>query len=208
MVRILVIFVVVFYDVLFAPFVQADEAELFIISSGESHVVGETITVSIKLSSDTQVNAIEGRLQFSNEKVEIVQILKTESIVELWVEGPSFSNKQGVIRFSGGIPKFGFIGDDAKLFDIVFRIIDSGPAKVTWSFGQVLRADGTGTNILSNTINTDFNFYSPGFFDKIERYAMISGTSPITMTILHLTILIVVLIMICLIIVLYRKIST
>ena len=118
----------------------------------ESYSVGQTFSVSVYAgSSDQAMNAASGVVSFPWDKLEVVSLSKTGSILSLWVEEPSFSNSAGTVSFEGVVPNPGFTGASGKIITVTFRAKTVGTANLSFSSGSVLANDGTGTNILTGS---------------------------------------------------------
>jgi len=104
----------------------------------------------ILASPDQAANAVSGSLSFPANKLQVVSISKTNSILSLWVEEPSYSNSAGTISFQGVVPNPGFQNGRGTVVTIVFRAIAAGPANVSFSQASVLANDGTGADILAD----------------------------------------------------------
>ena len=132
-------------------------SSLYISPPSENPRVGNNFTLQIKTDSLEQpINAIKGVLSYNKERVEIINVSKIGSIFNLWVEEPQFSNVEGKLRFQGGVPKPGFIGNGGTVLLVILRAKTAGPTSLIWEKGEVLAADGKGTNILSNLQNLSF----------------------------------------------------
>ena len=116
-------------------------------SSG-TYSTGRNFTVSIRVESSASMNAASGVVIFPADKLEILSVSKSGSIFNLWVQEPSFSNREGNIRFEGIVLNPGFNGD-GKLISVTFRTKTAGEAGLNFSSSSVLANDGLGTNILS-----------------------------------------------------------
>src|SRR3989344_4377586 len=107
-------------------------AELYITPGTFSTKVDEIFTVRVAVRSlKEKLNAVEGSIAFPPDIIEVVSFLKGGSIISAWAEEPSFSNEQGLIAFTGGIPGGGFSGSDALLLQITFRAKAPGTAGLT-----------------------------------------------------------------------------
>ena len=145
--QITVLGTVVFFALL-TPF--ADAASLTISPKSGIFQVGNTFTVAISVSTPTQaMNAVSGQLTFSNDYLQVVSLSKDDSIVNLWVQEPSFSNFDGKINFEGVALNPGFTGNYGKIISVVFRARKVGTASISFNAGSVLANDGLGTNIVS-----------------------------------------------------------
>lgn len=120
---------------------------------------------AVVLSVDTEeqeINAVELRLKFSPDEFLIKGISDGNSIINLWIEKPKFSNPpaggqgKGEISFSGIIPG-GFEGKDAELAKIVAVPKKPSEASFEISEAKVLLNDGDGTEAKLNLSNLKFN---------------------------------------------------
>lgn len=134
---------------------------LFISPSSGSFKVGQTFSVRISVSSTVQaVNAVSATLSFPNDKLQVTSISKIGSILNLWVEEPSFSNSQGTVSLEGVVPNPGFRGSSGPVVTVNFRVIETGTAEMHFSSGSLLANDGYGTNILRNKGTATFTLLS------------------------------------------------
>lgn len=118
--------------------------------SGE-YSVSSTFPVRILVSSQSRsVNAVSGTLNFPIDRLQVVSINKENSIVNLWIQEPSFSNDSGTISFEGVMLNPGFIGQDGLVITATFRVIGQGPATLSFNNTSLLANDGAGTNVLRN----------------------------------------------------------
>ncbi len=110
---------------------------------------GQTFTASVVVNTQGQsINAAEGTVSFNPSVLKVVSVSKG-SLFNLWTAEPAFSNSAGTISFSGGNPT-GYKGSAGTVLSVTFRVVGSGSAKVSFSSGAVLAADGRGTNVLSS----------------------------------------------------------
>lgn len=136
----------------------ASAASLYFSPSSGTYTVGRNFTISVKISSNIAANAVSAVINYPTDKLETVGISKTGSIVNLWVQEPSFSNANslGNVRFEGVVLNPGFTGDGQAL-DITFRAKAKGEANISFFSGSVLANDGKGTNLLSTFKNAKIN---------------------------------------------------
>ena len=154
---------------------RAVGASLYLSPSSGSYTVGGLLSVSIFVSStDQAMNAASAVISFPQDKLEIVSLSKSSSIITLWVQEPSFSNTEGRVEFAGIVLNPGFTGPSGKILAINFRIKTAGSALLTFSEGSVLANDGKGTNILSamggGTYNIQSTIVAPSAEEKEEEY--------------------------------------
>lgn len=115
-----------------------------------TYEIGQTFPVRVFVSANQSINAVSGVVSFPADKLQVVSLSKTNSIITLWVQEPSFSNGIGTATFEGVVPNPGFIGAGGIVITVNFKVIGSGAAAVKFSSGAVLANDGNGTNILKN----------------------------------------------------------
>ena len=126
----------------------AADASLFLSPENGNYRVGSQFSVKVKVNSDgAPINAAKSEISFSTNLLEVQSLSKSGSIFSLWPEEPTFSNSKGQISFAGGVPAPGFTGV-GTILTINFRAKKAGEAKPSFNNGQVLAADGRGTNIL------------------------------------------------------------
>jgi len=129
--------------------VVADAAILSISPSSGTYNAGETFTIGVIVnSSDREVNAVSSVLSFPADILEVVSTSRDGSIIGLWVQEPAFSNVSGTINLEGIILNPGFVGNNGKALNVVFRAKKSGVAPVSFVSGSVLANNGLGTNVL------------------------------------------------------------
>lgn len=132
-------------------------ASLYITPPHENPAVDRNFTLAIKVDSLAQpINAVSGFLRYDNNKIEIINTSKIGSIFNLWVEEPNFSNIEGTLKFQGGVPTPGFIGNGGTVLLVIFKAKVAGITTFLWEKGEVLASDGKGTNILSDLQNLSF----------------------------------------------------
>ena len=132
-------------------------ASLYIAPLPENPKASSNFTATIKVDSlGEPVNAIKGLLTFNKDKLEIINISKIGSILNLWIDEPRFSNLDGTLKFQGGVPNPGFMGNGGVVLHIIFRAKGAGMTSLIWKEGEILASDGKGTNILTNLQNLDF----------------------------------------------------
>ena len=135
----------------FIPSVKGANGSLYLSPSSGTYTVGNTFSVAVVVNTGgVSINAAQGTLTFSPDKLSVTGISKGGSVFSLWTAEPTYSNSSGTIGFGGGIPNPGYTGASGKIFTITFKARVSGTAKVNWSSGAVLANDGKGTNILTS----------------------------------------------------------
>jgi len=137
-------------------------AVLYLSPSSGTYNVGDTISMGVYVSStDQAMNATEGTVSFPNDKLSVISISKSGSIISQFYPEPSFSNLSGTVKFSGIDPDPGYRGSQGKIITIIFRVKAEGVSSLIFSDGSVLANDGFGTNILTKTNGAQFSFIAP-----------------------------------------------
>ena len=122
--------------------------------------IGDTINIALFVNTLNQsINAVEGKITFPSDKLEIIGISKEDSIISLWAQEPVPSSNS--VAFSGGLPSPGFIGTAGKIMIISFKVKSDGDAVIGIEDAQVLANDGFATNILSEIIPTNISLSKP-----------------------------------------------
>lgn len=141
------------------------KATLFILPEEETFIIDEDFSVTVNVNTNIEVNAVEGKIYFPVDKLEVIGLSKEESIFELWVVEPFYSNSDGTIRFAGGLPTPGFEGSEGKILTITFRPKKEGRADIKFEEGLVLANDGKGTDILKELKDASFTLIGPNNSD-------------------------------------------
>lgn len=137
---------------------------------------GETVYLNIVLDSpDEPANAVSGEIVFPINNIEVVSVNKG-SLVDFWVEQPSFSNSQGIIKFEGVIFNPGFSGKLGKILTLAIRGKTPGQALLQFQNATILANDGEGTNITQNRLGADLVIGQR----KVAPIAVLPGSVAIT----------------------------
>lgn len=108
--------------------------------------IDEEISVTVKVApGGDDVNAADGTVSFDSSLLSVTSISKDGSAFSLWTAEPSFSNSAGTVTFSGGTPSA--FKNTATVVIIKFKGKKIGSAKLSFSKGSVLAADGKGTDV-------------------------------------------------------------
>lgn len=135
---------------------SAEAATVFLAPPSSEIAIGEKLTMALKIDSEGEsLNAAQAVLRFPKDALEVVSLDKTDSIFSFWLEEPNFSNSDGIISFIGGTP-YGVSGSSVHVLKIVFTAKHSGSGIITLSDAAITASDGSGTNILSKTVDAAF----------------------------------------------------
>lgn len=129
--------------------VTAKAANLYVSPAASNYGVGENFNAAILVNASQSINAVSSVLNFPTEYLGVVSLSTANSVIDAWVQEPSFSNADttGNIRFEGVILNPGFTGSGGKIVDAVFRVKKIGLAALTFSESAILANDGLGTNV-------------------------------------------------------------
>ena len=147
----------VVFVLVFARAQNVFAASLYFSPQSGSEPVGQSFTVGVYVSSpDRAMNAAEGTVNFPTDKLSAISISTADSIMNLWVQQPSFSNNDGTINFQGVAVNPGFTGAAGRVLTVTFRAKSAGVAAVVFNSGSVLANDGSGTNVLTSMPSASF----------------------------------------------------
>lgn len=131
---------------------------VFIESENSAVSPGQSFQADLFLSAEGKnINAIEGRVVFPPETLELKQTIEGGSVIGLWIEKPEVKSGNQIV-FSGGLPG-GFSGEKGLLFSMVFRVkenIMAGNGRITAEDLKVYLDDGRGTPV--GISSSSFNF--------------------------------------------------
>jgi hypothetical protein len=115
-------------------------------------MVGENVRISLNVTTKLPINAVGGTIVFPPEFLAVDTFSRENSIIDLWTEEPNFSNEHGTLHLSGGIiPKDIKEGDHGAILVTSFRALKAGKVTIGMKDGQLLAANGEGTNIFSGS---------------------------------------------------------
>jgi len=135
----------------------AQAASLYFSPSSGSYRVGDTFTVSVLVNSpDQAISAASGTVSFDLDQLELVSVVKSGTIMDLWTIEPSFAQKSGKGRFEGVIYSPGYKGSGGSVLDLRFRAKAVGEADLALSASSVMASDDRGTNILDHVGDASF----------------------------------------------------
>ncbi|MGC9599428.1 MAG: cohesin domain-containing protein [Minisyncoccia bacterium] len=139
-----------------APVLAAGASLSFGPSSG-SYAVGSTFTVNVLVDSGggVGINAADGKISFDPSLLAVQSVSKDNSVFNLWVADPSYSNSDGTVNFSGGVTS-AYAGNAGTIMSITFKAQAAGTAGLKFLSASSLAADGQGTNVLGGTGTASF----------------------------------------------------
>ncbi|MEK7138240.1 MAG: cohesin domain-containing protein, partial [Patescibacteria group bacterium] len=101
-------------------------------------------------------------LSFPPDKLQVVTPSTGKSLIQVWVDQPSFSNTEGTLRFQGAIPTPGINTQSGMIATMTFRVKQTGVAALKiLDTSRVLLNDGKGTDILGERTGGIFELILP-----------------------------------------------
>ncbi len=151
-VKIVIIFTVSFFGIISGAMAQS----LYIEPNSGQYAVDNAFPVKIYLESAGEaVNAAQAIINFPADFLEVKSISKNGSVFTFWPVEPAFSNAEGRINFSGGVPAPGVTGI-GKILTVNFKVKKEGEITLSLSDEMLLKADGRGTNVLGNSGDSSY----------------------------------------------------
>lgn len=130
-------------------------AEIFIESGIKEIKVGEQVEVNFFIDTENEdINAVEGKIIFPSEFLELKEIRDGGSVINLWIERPK-EQPIGNIVFSGITPG-GFKNEKGEIVSLVFEAKQEGSGSINISNTSVLKNDGKGGAIKTKISNLEF----------------------------------------------------
>lgn len=128
--------------------VRAEGGASLKLSPGAKTVsLNQEFNVDLVLVAVDPVNSAEVTLRFPTDRLSVVSVSSTGSVITVWAAQPTFSNTNGTVSFAGG--RTSSFRGSGKLVTVRFKALRTGDAAVWLGEGQVLLADGTGLNVLA-----------------------------------------------------------
>jgi len=146
--------------------VPAFAAEIFFDAKTREVAIGEQFEVNIFLNTEEEyINAVEGKVIFPENLLELKEIRDGATIVNFWIERPKIkSGPEGEqvpygasnqIAFSGIIPG-GYAGEKGLIFSAIFRVKNEGEGIIEIQEAKTLLNDGKGTEASLSISNLQF----------------------------------------------------
>ena len=132
------------------PVLAVSSASIFVGPVSGTFTVGSTFTVSVYVNTGGQpINAIEANLSFPTDKLQVVSPTAGKSLIQIWVNQPTYSNESGNLKFRGTIPSPGINTESGLISTVTFRVKSTGMAILkVLDTSRVLLNDGRGTDVL------------------------------------------------------------
>jgi len=150
-------------SVIFASFLvvaPAFAAETFFGTKTQEMKAGQSFEVGVFINTDNEeINAIEGKIVFPQDLLEIKKINDGNSIINFWIEKPK-SVSDGQITFSGIVPG-GYNDKQGLIFSVTFLAKKDGTGAIEFNGIKTLLNDGKGTEAPLTTSNFQFLISNP-----------------------------------------------
>jgi len=135
-------------------------SEIYFGTLGQTIGVGQRFEVRLFLDTqDKTINAMEGKIIFSSDTLELKEIRDGNSIINFWVEGPSAAGNE--INFSGIIPG-GYDGQNGLIFSLIFEAKKEGAANIFLENASALLNNGQGTADATTVKNLELKIEKTG----------------------------------------------
>jgi len=119
-------------------------AELFFEPKTQELGVDQQFQVDLILDTENEeINAIEGKVIFPENLLELKEIRDGATIINFWIERPKIEHA-GIVAFSGIIPG-GYTGEKGLIFSAVFQSKNQGEDTIKIQEAKTLLNDGKGT---------------------------------------------------------------
>lgn len=142
---------------------RAGGASLFFSPNKGEYLVNNTFDVGLLVNTgDQAINAIETTVTFPADLLQVVNPVVSNSFIEFWIAGPTYSNTEGKLTLQGGLPSPGVSTTSGVITTIQFRAKAAGKATLKYeSSSKILANDGQGTNILTARAPATFDLKLP-----------------------------------------------
>ncbi len=130
-------------------------AQLSIFSPQAELSVVQEFGINLLLDTENKnINAVEGKIAFPLELLELKNIYYGDSIISLWIEKPSLKSNAYIV-FSGITPG-GYSGSNGKILTAVFSPRKKGQSEIQIQSARTLLNDGDGTPARLEIKNLEF----------------------------------------------------
>lgn len=149
--KFLIIGIITLYIILIISGISAQRAASIFVWPDKGTYAGE-FNIDVYVTSEEEyINSISGDISFPADKIQVKSIDTTDTIIEAWITGPTFSNSTGEISFGGVMVNEFFQGSNGKVFSINFTPIGTGTANLKFTNASIMLNDVTGIEALFGT---------------------------------------------------------
>jgi len=152
-------------------FTEAEAAKLTLGSQIQEIAPGQQFQIDLLLDTENEeINAIEGKILFPEDLLELKEIRDGNSAINFWIEQPRLE-KDGIIVFSGITPG-GLYGEKELLFSTILQTKAEGNGTIEIRDVRALLNDGQGTSAKTTISNFQFSISKevPGFEFQVPGF--------------------------------------
>lgn len=135
-----------------AAIVSDNRSFIHLDSSAQTVKAGDTFQIKVYVSASVPVNAVDIRLAFPSDQIQILGIDKGQSVITLWAQDPYVDTNTVILQ--GGTFRRGFVGDHL-IATINAKAIQTGLAKFSTDQVTLLAGDGSGSKVQVAQSNAD-----------------------------------------------------
>lgn len=147
--KITYLFVVALFALSFAT--QVNAATLNLTAPQDTYKIGDTFDMNVKIDSETEsINGVQATIKFDPTLLEATKTDKTGSVFDFWLNDPEISG--GRLSFVAASTA-GYDGGSLQVLKINFKVKGAGVGNVNLSDAAITVADGSGSNVLSESNN-------------------------------------------------------
>lgn len=147
--KFLCILPIVFLSLLFAR--QVDAATLNLTADSDTYKIGDIFDVNLKIDSENEsINGAQATIKFDGTLLEAIKADKTGSIFDFWLADPTIA--AGQVNFVAAATA-GYDGKSLQVLRITFKVKGAGNGNLTLGDAAITAADGSGSNVLSQSNN-------------------------------------------------------
>src|SRR2546421_227035 len=88
--------------------------------SGQGYAVGDTVPVTVIVSSAQAINGVGATVNYSSDTLELISFSKAASILNFWAQYPA-SVGAGSASFQGVVFDPGYTGQSGRVVQMLFR---------------------------------------------------------------------------------------
>jgi hypothetical protein len=141
-----------FMAVLSAALIGSEESYIRLEPSATTVLQGERFSIDIYASAHVPVNALDIKIDFSPDKVDVISVDKAQSVITIWTQEPLVEN--GMITLGGGTFRRGFVGEHL-VATIKAEAKFTGETEFLITDANLLAGDGSGTPVAVSGTGAD-----------------------------------------------------
>lgn len=136
----------------------ASAAEIYFKAKTTNIISGQQFQIDVLMNTENKaINAIEGKILFPGDLLELKEIQDGNSIINFWIERPLALDKTGAEIVFSGITPGGYIGEKGLIFSAVFQTKKQGRGVIEIHDAKSLLNDGKGTETSLKISNFQFS---------------------------------------------------